>query len=127
LKDLLRPNASIELTPGTGPSASMSAEMYRSEDSNHRRLRSLVRELRDLLRSDGDDEADKLSPPSAIRRAAERKLVSPETVNSMQGLAVLRNLALHGRGADVSVDRAVDYLSLADALAYTLRQGKHHS
>jgi len=37
------------------------------------------------------------------------------------GLGVLRNLSAHGRAGEVSGERAMDYLALADAVLYALR------
>ncbi len=54
------------------------------------------------------------------RMARERDLISDETLAAIQGMSVLRNLAAHS-GADISVDRARDYLALADAVLYALR------
>jgi hypothetical protein len=85
----------------------------------------LERQLHDLLQSAGDPKADDgLSAVALAHRAADKGLLTPETVNALEGLAVLRNLAAHGRSDDLSVDRALDYLALVDAVAYTIRQGK---
>jgi len=85
----------------------------------------LERQLHDLLQSAGDTGArDGLSAMALARRAAEKGLITPETVNALQGVTVLRNLAAHGRNDDVSVDRALDYLALVDAVGYTLNQGR---
>jgi hypothetical protein len=50
-----------------------------------------------------------------------RSLAWPVTLNSIDGLAVLRNLAAHGRSDGTSTERARDYVSLADAVLYALR------
>jgi hypothetical protein len=81
--------------------------------------------LQERLRSAGDTkDLDRLSGMALARRAADKGLLTPETVNALEGLAVLRNLAAHGRGDDISVDRALDYLALVDAVSYAIRQGK---
>jgi hypothetical protein len=54
------------------------------------------------------------------RLARERGLISDETLTAIDGLAVLRNLTFH-TNADIGVDRARDYLALADAVLYALR------
>jgi hypothetical protein len=85
----------------------------------------LERQLHDLLQAAGDPKTSEgLAAIQLARRAAEKGLITPETLNALQGLTVLRNLAAHGRGDDVSVERALEYLSLVEALAYTLDQSK---
>jgi len=85
----------------------------------------LERQLHDLLKSAGDEMAKEgRSAMMLARRAAERELITPETLNALQGLTVLRNLAAHGRGNEVSVERALDYLSLVDAVSYAIKQDR---
>jgi hypothetical protein len=85
----------------------------------------LERELRTLLHSAGDSKASEgLSGMALARALAEKGLVTPETVNALDGLTVLRNLVAHGRTDEVTEERARDYLALVDALAYAIRQGK---
>jgi hypothetical protein len=57
------------------------------------------------------------------REALERGLITPETAQAIEGLAVLRNMAAHGRSNDVSPARAKDYLALVDAVLFALRAG----
>lgn len=52
----------------------------------------------------------------------EKGVINQETVNAVQGLSVLRNLAAHGRVGEVTPDRAVEFLSLADGVLFALRQ-----
>jgi hypothetical protein len=54
------------------------------------------------------------------RLAQEHGLISDETLAAIDGMSVLRNLVAHVRG-DIGVDRARDYLALADAVLYALR------
>ncbi|MGI8701893.1 MAG: hypothetical protein ACR2JU_11915 [Nocardioidaceae bacterium] len=54
------------------------------------------------------------------RRALEAGLVRPEIVKAVEGAAVLRNLAAHGREADLDEARALDYLALVDAVSFAL-------
>ena len=54
------------------------------------------------------------------RLAQEHGLISDETLAAIEGMSVLRNLVAHVRG-DIGVDRARDYLALADAVLYALR------
>jgi hypothetical protein len=52
--------------------------------------------------------------------AQERGLISDESLAAIEGMSVLRNLVAHSR-SDIGVDRALDYLALADAVLYVLR------
>ncbi len=58
------------------------------------------------------------------RQALERRLITPKTAQGVEGLAVLRNMAAHGRGEDVSAARAKDYLALVDAVLFALWSGR---
>jgi hypothetical protein len=79
--------------------------------------------LRDLLRSAGDASADeKMGVMALVRQALDQNLITPETANAVEGLSVLRNLAAHGRTGEVSEERALDYITLVDALLYAMRQ-----
>jgi hypothetical protein len=83
----------------------------------------LERELTELLRSGGVATANQ-GGPALAREAAERGLITPETLNAFNGLTVLRSLVVHGRDEDVTEERARDYLTLVDALLYAMRQGR---
>lgn len=52
----------------------------------------------------------------------EKGVINQEAANAVQGLSVLRNLAAHGRVGDVTPDRAIEFLSLADGVLFALRQ-----
>ena len=55
------------------------------------------------------------------RLAHERGEISDSTLRAIEGLSVLRNLAAHGRGGEVDREKALDYLTLADATLYAIR------
>jgi hypothetical protein len=56
------------------------------------------------------------------RLANEHGLISDQTLAAIEGMSVLRNLMAHSRGAgEIGVDRAREYLALADAVLYALR------
>ena len=59
------------------------------------------------------------------RRALEAGLVQPEVVKAVEGAAVLRNLAAHGRESDLDEARALDYLALTDAVSFALSRRSH--
>jgi hypothetical protein len=79
------------------------------------------RELRQLLTEDGaTDEALRTGAAGLARQAGKRGLITEETARAIEGLTVLRNLAAHGRAGEVSVERATEYLVLADAVLFAL-------
>ena len=60
--------------------------------------------------------------PSALARVArDDGLISDETLTAMEGLSVLRDLAAHNPADDIGVERARDYLALADAVLFALK------
>ena len=77
--------------------------------------------LRELLDGAGIDTDGTLGGAALARLAQRRGLVSEETLNAVEGLAVMRNLVAHNRTDTVGVERARDYLALADAVLYPLR------
>jgi len=54
--------------------------------------------------------------------ALDNDLITAESANAIEGLAVMRNLAVHG-GDDGQLDqqRALEYLHLAEAVLFALR------
>lgn len=54
------------------------------------------------------------------RLVHERGQISDASLQAIEGLATLRNLAANGRG-DIDSEKAIDYLSLADATLYAIR------
>jgi hypothetical protein len=61
-----------------------------------------------------------VSGRTLARMARQDDLISDETLAAVEGLAVLRNLTANA-GGDIGVERAHDYLALADAVLYALR------
>lgn len=53
--------------------------------------------------------------------AEEKGVINQETAKAIQGLSVLRNLAAHDRVGDVTPERAIEFLSLADGVLFALR------
>jgi hypothetical protein len=84
-------------------------------------------ELRRLLAEAGAPESETMTGGARLARlAAERGLVSPETVKAVEGMSVLRNLAVHRSTAapgrvDVTREQAIEYLVLADSVLYAIR------
>lgn len=79
-------------------------------------------ELRESLRGlVHDDTLDRQSATALAVMAQRNGLISAESVNAVQGLAAMRNLIAHRDTEDVSTDKAVDYLVLADAALFAIR------
>ncbi len=59
--------------------------------------------------------------PGVLIRALEGAgIIDRSTAHSLQGLFVMRNLAVHGPEADVTTQRAVDFIYLANAILFVL-------
>jgi hypothetical protein len=84
----------------------------------------LETELRTRLVKAGDERADKLAGQRLVHAALEHGLISEQTAEGIEGVTLLRNLSAHGREGDLSVERALDYITLVDALLYAIRQNE---
>ena len=76
--------------------------------------------LAEMLASAGVESPGRVSGRVLAGVARQHDLISDETLAAIEGLSVLRNLTAHA-GGDIGVDRANDYLALADAVLYALR------
>jgi len=56
------------------------------------------------------------------QRAKAGGLITPQSLEAVEGVAVMRNLAAH-RPDDVSREAAAEYLALIDGVLFTLRSG----
>lgn len=83
----------------------------------------IERELRQVLEKAQIPGAERLGGSRLAHLAAEHNLISPADAHAVEGVTVLRNLAAHGRG-DVSEQRALEYLTLVDAVLYALRHDR---
>lgn len=126
-KELQRAPALTEQAGETPvPMLSLPEELNRLAESSPRAaiLEAFARieaRLRELLTDAGVEVGGAQSGVALARLAQRQGLVSDETLNAVEGLAVMRNLAAHNPTDDISVDRARDYLALADAVLYPLR------
>jgi hypothetical protein len=55
------------------------------------------------------------------RLVHERDQISDASRQAVEGLAQLRNLAADGRGGEVDREKALDYLTLADATLFAIK------
>ena len=107
----LADSLSEKLTPlaEIAPSTAVMAAYMRIEDR-----------LAEMLDSPDVPSHSVLGGRGLARMARQRGLISEETLAAIEGVSVLRDLTVHS-GGDIDVDRARDYLALADAVLYALR------
>jgi hypothetical protein len=77
--------------------------------------------LVEVLNSAGAPSFSAVGGRALARLAGQYDLISDETLTAVEGLSVLRDLTAHSPRDDIGVDRARDYLALADAVLYALR------
>ena len=68
------------------------------------------------------EDTDRLGALRLARLLEQRGALPEETVRAVEGLTVLRNLSAHGRAGDLTVERAVEYLALAQAVLFAIDQ-----
>ena len=77
--------------------------------------------LRSVLEDGG---AEGLDRPWSVQRLAtaahQRGLITPETLDAIEGLSVMRNLAAHGGQKDLSPQRAREFVALSQGVLYTI-------
>jgi hypothetical protein len=64
--------------------------------------------------------------PTTLDGLVSRNVITPEARNSITGLRQLRNLAVHGPAGEVSANRAREFLAMAEAILWILRDTKPH-
>jgi hypothetical protein len=77
------------------------------------------RALRDRLGSIGQQPS--VSGTTLTHLARESGLISAQTEEAINGLRVLRNLSAHGQAGEVDHEKALDYITLADATVYAIQ------
>jgi len=82
----------------------------------------IERQLLDVITQAGSRKGDELprSAAALARLAGSEGLIRPETVNAVEGVTVLRNLAVHRD--DVTEEQAEEYLTLVDAVCFAIQQ-----
>ena len=113
--------------PPSGADSSLSAELGTIIEASpaaavmeaHARVE---RRLREMLEGTGLAGSRPQGIRQLARDAAASNLISSESVRAIDGITVMRNLAAHGTRGDVTPDRAVEYVSLAEAILYALQQ-----
>lgn len=79
--------------------------------------------LRALLSDQGQEPDARWGPLPLARMAVQQKQISPETANAIEGLDVLRNLAIHGREEELSSKRAHEFVALVQGVLYSIGSG----
>lgn len=69
-----------------------------------------------------EEDADRLGGLRLARLLEQQGALPEETVRAVEGLTVLRNLSAHGRAGDLTVERAVEYLAIAQAVLFAIDQ-----
>lgn len=81
----------------------------------------IERVLSEMLAPEDADGGRPVGPVQLARVLRARGSINDETLNAVQGMAVLRNLAAHGAD-DVDTRRAAEFIALADAVLFSLRR-----
>jgi hypothetical protein len=79
------------------------------------------------LSAAGEQNTEAESATRLARRAVEKSLITEATANAIEGLTVMRNLAVHDPRGEVTTERTQEYLTLADATLYALRSDLRRS
>lgn len=82
----------------------------------------IERDLREALQSVDEQPAKGDDGSVLAQRAYERGLVTAETLNAIEGATVMRNLAVHGPRQEISVKRGEEFVAIANAVRYAIRQ-----
>lgn len=78
--------------------------------------------LDELLDKASVEYKRKVGGTTLAKLAFSHELISPETRDAVQGLSALRNLAAHSPHDNIGTDRALDYVAMADAVLYAMRE-----
>jgi hypothetical protein len=86
-------------------------------------------ELRQALASAGDPAPDELGGMQLAELAVDRSLITPLTLNAIEGIYAMRNLAVHGPRREITVTQVDEYLALVESVLYAVRQNirKHQA
>lgn len=79
--------------------------------------------LRSLLAEQGSEPDRDWGVMQLARAAHEQGLTTAETLRAIEGLDVLRNLAVHGRPEDLSPQRAHKFVALTQGVLYAMSTG----
>jgi hypothetical protein len=80
----------------------------------------IERKLHELARIKQIDTNIQNNPTLLLRSLREGKAISHETERAVNGLKQLRNLAVHAHGDDLSSQKAIEFVTYASALLWTM-------
>jgi hypothetical protein len=84
---------------------------------------TLERELRQTVGSVEGVDTLIMRPVGLARLGGRLGRINPDVIKTVEGLSVMRNLAAHGRGPEITSERAREYVTLVDAALNALRSG----
>lgn len=79
-------------------------------------------ELRQALEATGEKPPDSAGAIHLTQLAASRGLISPLTVNAIEGITAMRNLAVHGPRREITTKQVDEYLALVESVMFAIRQ-----
>ncbi len=82
----------------------------------------IEQELRDAMSKIGKPLADGADAMALARTALEQGLISSLTLNAIQGVAVMRNLAVRGPRREITSAQVDEYLALVESVLFAMRQ-----
>jgi hypothetical protein len=85
-------------------------------------FRLVEQELRDALEAIGERLPDEARADQLTQLAADRGLITPLTVNAIDGVTVMHNLAVHGPHRDITTKQVDEYIVLIQGVIYAIQQ-----
>jgi hypothetical protein len=79
-------------------------------------------ELRNALGSSVEPPPDDADAAEIAQLALHHGLITPLTLNAIDGIAVMRNLAIRGPRREITAAQVDEYLTLVESVLYAIRQ-----
>jgi hypothetical protein len=79
-------------------------------------------ELRNALGSSVEPPPDDADAAELAQLALHHGLITPLTLNAIDGIAVMRNLAIRGPRREITAAQVDEYLTLVESVLYAIRQ-----
>jgi hypothetical protein len=92
----------------------------------HEAYATVERKLREIVAEAAGDVVSEEAGAVALARHAERTgLINSDTARAVEGLSVMRNLAMHRGDGHLTPEQALEYLALADGALFALRRPRN--